>query len=233
MRAAVIGGLFVGIVTVACAEPHERVWLPAPRVSPASPLARGAAPSRAQRRPCGQRPTASTPLPDPAPTPTSSVSTPNDPDAPACPALQVVLGPPIQTWGQGHTRNGAPGTGNGAEPGFVGGTANDRWPGCSRPRPFANGAVGRTDLWVSCSQRAQVRVASVDLKLTNGDGGAINATQWIGVEECGKVTLHSSVCNVGPADGEHFWVYVLAERRGLEDPAGTYHGTIVVEIVGQ
>ena len=155
------------------------------------------------------------------------------PDTPAClPSLEVVVGDPIRLWGQGHTSTGLPANvPEGAAAVFTGGSTSDRWLN-HRVRPYALGAVGRTDLTVFCGVEARVRVAQVNLTLTNGPA-SLPATAWIGNKRHGRVRLRPDLGGIEPTGpcGEHMWLYVLAKRQGLVDAAGTYAGTVVVEIM--
>ncbi|MBM3475897.1 MAG: hypothetical protein FJX75_21730 [Armatimonadetes bacterium] len=236
MRGGCVACLLLALAVSACAQAPAGGWAPAPLVSAGGAVLPALRPHTTASRPVRGRAERRAPTP-----PAGLDGVPDEqpvPDSGACPppSLQVVVGAPIQLWGQGHTSQGLPANvPQGATPTFTGGSTSDRW--LNRDvRAYALGAVGRTDLTVFAGVEARVRVVAVNLALANSDSPSASplpATAWIGDEQRGRVRLYSSRGKIEPTgpSGRHMWLYVLAQRKGLSDVAGTYQGTVVVEIM--
>ncbi len=146
--------------------------------------------------------------------------------------------PHVGTWGQGHTDDGKPNLEqDGAAAGFVGGAEGDIWRPMGEPRKYCNGAVGRTFLWVWANCDVRVRVVNHELYLVDGAGRQIAATAWLGRkhwEDCNcSVWIREEWENLRPICclGLCMYLYCCAERQGLSDAAGTYSGTVTVEVL--
>jgi len=153
---------------------------------------------------------------------------------------EVQFNPHIDTWGRGHTPYGLPGSGNGADPQFVGGAPDDPWP-IGGARKYCNGAVGRTHLWVWANKAATVRIVNPELPLVDGTGRQVAATGWIGQEVGGVIDIktewslprrhgHPEHCEHQPDCTYQLYLYCCVQRQGLKDVASSYNGIITAQI---
>ena len=145
------------------------------------------------------------------------------------------VNPHIYSCGQGHTADGKPNyAADGSAPGFAGGAAGDIWKPMGEPRKFSNGAVGRTLLWVWANCDVRVTVANHELDLVDAAGNHVPATGWIGRLHCEdwSIWIRDEWENLRPICclGLLMYIYCCAERQGLSDHAGTYTGTITIEL---
>ena len=150
---------------------------------------------------------------------------------------EAKFNPHIGTWGQGHTAAGLPNLSqNGAAATFSAGAAGDIWKPTGQARKYCNGAVGNTYLWVWQNTGSTVRLVNAELFLVDSAGRQAPATAWLGHKVDGVMHLETQ-WNLprrrwyGCGYSYELYLYCCAQRQGLQDAAGTYTGTITVEIL--
>lgn len=155
---------------------------------------------------------------------------------PSCCEPPVISVGSITRWGQGYTSDGKPNYAlNGAEAQFTGGTESDRWVD-GTTKVFCRGSVGRCWLKTYANTRATVTVSTPRFELTHVDnpGRRIRAAAWIGWQpSCGQPFKIEVQRKKLPRGCNCMYLYATAERKGLQDAAGMYRGTVRVTLTTQ
>jgi len=150
--------------------------------------------------------------------------------------VDVEVPDPIYDWGQGVLPNGDPNYAlDGEDPFFVGGSVQDFWPS-DGPVPLCTGAVGRTTVIVgaNCTVEVAIMDALPPLNewpiLSNGEGGVLLGHSLLGWDRGGAEIFpgRERTITINGYDTST-WLYVMAQRKGLDDAAGTYTATIWVD----
>ena len=139
----------------------------------------------------------------------------------------------VTLWGQGLVNNAEPGPGNGADATFVGGSNTDKWPS-DGTQYYCQGGVGRSIVTVGANTKVFLNIVGGNgITLSDGAGHTLPGYVALGYAGAsGKIQPYTSrEFNTLPVGVDtSTWFYGMVKRDGLNDAAGTYAGTAVLEV---